>query len=189
MAVHEKYKKYLPTTLQSLSNQIKNCEVIIENGDGKKLARVCNDAIKKAQGDYIVRVDSDDWIEPELIKAESEYLDSHKEVDCVWCDYLKTEIRHKGNGWETFEVEHYPQPVLEHACGAMYRKTVWETLGGYDETLDFQESFDFWMRFKKRFNAHHLPIPMYYYRQHPGSMSTSSEREQVRKYLEEKYRS
>ena len=54
------------------------------------LAAACNKAILKANGEYIVRLDADDYIHHSLIELEKNYLDSHPEIDCVWCDYWKT---------------------------------------------------------------------------------------------------
>jgi hypothetical protein len=70
----------------------------------------------------------------------------------------------------------------------MFRRTAWEDLGGYDESLDYQESFDFWQRFKREHKrSKHLALPLYFYRQHEGSMSTNPERDRVRQQLEVKY--
>jgi len=120
-------------------------------------------------------LDGDDWIDPQMLDLEEQYLDDHPEIDCVWCDYWKS-YQQEGE-FEVYHLEHCPQNDLEHACGAMYRRSVWENLGGYDGSLERQEAFDFWLRFHKAgFKAEHIPYPLYYYRQHPNSMSTDVER-------------
>ena len=187
---HDKYKNLLKTALRSLRAQSKTrFEVIVEeNNDGRTLAKACNDAIKRSNGDYIVRLDADDFVDGKLVELESAFLEENPGVDAVWCDYWKTHPK-KGEGFETHYLEHSPQETLEHACGAMFRRSAWSKLGGYDEALRFQEAFDFWLRFKKAgLVAHHMSQPLYFYRQHPGSMSTNhAEKMQTRREILEKH--
>jgi len=191
LVVHPKYLSLLPIALKSLKEQTyPNLEtIVVANGtkdvkadiycDGT-LAHACNQGIKAATGEYIIRIDADDWIEPNLVEVEVGYFDRHPGIDAVWCDYWKS-YEEKGDGYSVHHLEHLPNDDLEHACGVMYRKDCWEVLGGYNETLEYQESFDFWLRFRKQFRVSRLALPLYFYRQHDGSMSSNlREREEAR---------
>jgi len=57
------------------------------------------------------------------------------------------------------------------AAGAMYRRTAWEKIGGYNESLDYQEDYDFWIRFINKFDVANVNLPLMYYRQHDSNMS------------------
>jgi len=189
VVTHPQYLPLLETALQSLrQQQSSDFEVIVEHNEDRTLSKACNDAISRSHGKYIVRIDADDWIDPQLLYLEANHLDSSPQVDCVWCDYWKT-YPQKGEGFETHYLEYHQNQDLEHACGAMYRKEVWELLGGYDEDLKYQESFDFWLRFRKAgFISERIDQPLYYYRQHPGSMSTNvEERERTRQEILDKH--
>ena len=108
---------------------------------------------------------TDDWVDQAILEKEFQFLDENPEIDCVWCDYIQADTLVQGDGFETFLLSHLPQMTLEHACGAMFRKSVWEELGGYDEELDYQEAFDFWCRFHDEgYRAQRLEIPLYLYR-------------------------
>lgn len=186
---HPKYEKLLQTAIKSLRSQSKTrFEVIVEHNPDNTLAHACNAAINRSRGDYIVRLDADDFIDGRLIEIESDYLDNHPETDCVWCDYWKT-YPVQGEGFETHHLEFCPQTELEHACGAMFRRSAWSKLGGYDETLKYQEAFDFWLRFNKAgMKAEHIAEPLYYYRQHNNSMSTNTtERDATRNRIIQKH--
>jgi alpha-1,6-rhamnosyltransferase len=177
---HPAYQKYLSQALESIPVSSR-LEIVVWENKNDTLAAACNKAILKSTGDYIVRVDADDTIDERLIQIEADYLDNHPEIDCVWCDY-----------WKKYEerLELCPQETLEHAGGAMFRREVWEKLGGYTPELEYQESFDFWLRFHKAgMKAARIEQPLYYYRQHPGSMSTNVEaREKVRQQILERHR-
>lgn len=202
VVVHPTYLSLLKTALDSLKSQIPHELVLVLNNcyadiKGNKtiyipypatLAHACNVGISKCSGEYIVRLDADDWIDNQLLELERDYLDQHPEIDCVWCDYIEAKSHKKGEDFETFMLEHSPQHALEHACGAMYRKSVWQELGGYDPDLEYQEAFDFWCRFNQGgYKAERLEVPLYLYRKGHTSMSTNPERDAVRAHLENKY--
>lgn len=164
---HPGYERFLPKTLESARKQQVPHEVILEDNPEGTLSAACNRAIQRSNGKYIIRVDSDDWIEKSLLFLEWQYLENHPEIDCVWCDY-----------WKSFDThtEYMANPTLEHACGAMFKRTVWEDLNGYDESLHYQEAFEFWLHFhSKGFKAARIEQPLYYYRQHDISMSRNVE--------------
>jgi len=182
---HDEYKKYLPTALKSLECQTaSNTEVLYVDNTGNNLSVGCNAGIGRARGKYIVRVDADDWVEPELIENEMDYLDANPDIDCVYSDFLHA----KEIAQNVYTLDIVEQKTLTHACAAMFKKSCWEMLGGYDESLEFQESYDFWIRFHLAgFTSARINMPLYYYRQHSGSMSANPKRDAVRKKIMEKY--
>lgn len=198
IVVHSDYLKYLNAALESLKQQAQHELIIVCNGcyfdhpdsytiPDSSLARACNYGIDRASGEYILRLDADDWIDSGLIQTLYESFDD--EIDCVYCDYLQAHEHLKTEEFETFILSYLNHEKLEHACGAMFRKSVWEELGGYDEDLEFQEAFDFWARFHENgYKAHHINRPLYLYRRGHNSMSTHPKRDEVRAQLEEKYR-
>lgn len=134
-----------------------------------------------------MRLDADDFIDSSMIDTLTDYLDTHPDVHAVWCDYmLANEVPRET--FTTFYLQPYPQDTLEHPCGVMIRKSVFNALGGYDETLDYQEGYDFWCRFKQAgYIAERLPQPLYFYRRGHQSMSTNPARAAVRARLERYY--
>ncbi len=53
----------------------------------------------------------------------------------------------------------------------LYRATVWQALGGYDESLQGVEDYDFWLRARHRFGLCSLDEELLDYRLHPSSMT------------------
>lgn len=54
---------------------------IIENNENIGLTKSLNRALEKAQGEYIARMDADDWSSPMRLEKQVRYLDAH--LDCV----------------------------------------------------------------------------------------------------------
>lgn len=184
---HPGYQEHLKKALKSLDNQtLKDFQVILVlNGydeipeitsrhnldiyrtPSTNLATACNAGINASSGEYIIRMDADDWFHPEILRFEYDVLEFTKK-DAVYCDFYRTE-----NDEITEIMEHH---TLEHACGVLYKREVFDKLNGYDESLEYQESFDYWLRFfKAGFKARHVNVPLYFYRKHQGSMSTNTE--------------
>lgn len=67
---------------------------IVEHDTNRGLAAVRNTAVNQAKGDYILHVDSDDWIEPDML--EKMYNKAVTEdADIVICDYFIQFIHYK----------------------------------------------------------------------------------------------
>jgi len=156
-------------------------EVVIINNGGKikqdvdlrrkvNLATACNIGIKQSEGDFIVRVDVDDVVDSQLL------VSLYGKADITWCDYIIFNDRKE---------IYYPQTQLEHACGVMFPKDLWKEAGGFDETLDYQESFDLWQRIGG--SRLHIERGLYYYRRGHDQLSANPNRDHTIELLNNKY--
>ncbi len=59
------------------------------------------------------------------------------------------------------------------ALTALYRRDIFHEMGGYDETLYF-EDWDLWLRISEKYKIGFLKVPLGYYRMHEGNMSGKS---------------
>jgi len=213
------YAKFLPQSLDSALNQnYQDYEVIVVNDgstdhtdeilatyadhprlkvvtlDGVGLAAACNRGIEATSGEYVVRLDADDWFDENILLVLATYLDNHPNVGLVFCDYYTVDVhgelidrirRAKVND----EVELLDRPAL--AAGAMYRRKCYEAIGGYNEEIRYQEDYDFWIKFIEKFQVRNVSLPLMFYRQHGNSMSRNWEarmrtrRDVKKKFVEE----
>lgn len=159
--------------------------------DGIGLAGACNRGIEAADGKYVIRLDADDYFDENILTIESTYLDANPGVDLVYPDYYTVDnegeiINHVRLPKVGEEVKLLDRSPL--AAGAMYRREAWEAIGGYNESLSYQEDYDFWIKFIAEFNVHNVNLPLMYYRQHGSSMSTNfSERMNARRDLKTEF--
>lgn len=61
---------------------------IIENANNQGIAKVRNTLLENAGGDYVLFVDSDDWIEPDMVELMANEAMS-RNADVVGCDYYE----------------------------------------------------------------------------------------------------
>lgn len=148
---------------------------LINNDVNIGLPASLNRGIHSARGKYIVRVDSDDFVNTNFINFLQVYLETNQHVDAVACDYIllddKENVIQRNNCNEN--------PI---ACGIMFRKSHLLDVGLYDESFRLHEERELRIRFEKKYKIHRLDIPLYRYRRHASNITndlTQMERYQM----------
>ena len=84
---------------------------------------------------------------------------------------------------ETPNVEEKPPAWLrrDNGIGAcfLYRRAVYDAIGEYDPRAELAEDYDYWLRVARRFRMQRLARPLYYYREHPGSITARHGRPRI----------
>ena len=138
----------------------------ITNAENMGLPTALNQAIKVARASYIVRVDSDDYVNANFLGFLHAYLDQNEFADAVACDYWL--VDDKENWLE--RVDCMEAPI---GCGIMFRKDKLIDVGLFDETFRVHEEKDLRIRFEKCHAIDHLPIPLYRYRRHESNLTNN----------------
>lgn len=157
------------------------------------LGRTRNNGIKAARGQYILPLDSDNRICPEYIYEGIKILDAHPEIAMVYGDakYFG-DITGKHVVGE-FNLQNMMVENHIDAC-AVYRKSVWEAVGGYDEKMPIMgyEDWDMWMNMTfKNYKFRYVSEILFDYRVLGNSMLRSisvSNKKRLFKYMDEKYK-
>lgn len=141
---------------------------IITNDKNLGLPASLNLGIKAAVGKYIVRVDSDDYVNQNFLSTLSFFLDIYKDAGAVACDYILVD-----QSEETIDiVDAEKNPI---ACGIMFRKEKLVDIGMYDEKFKCHEDRDLRIRFTKNYKISNLNLPLYRYRKHKKNMTNDTE--------------
>jgi len=166
------------------------------NQKNKGLAITSNIALRLSRGEYIIRLDGDDFFDENAFLVMVNFLDKHHEISLVYPDYflvnendeiISVECREKINGGDDCLLDLPP-----HGACTMWRKAVLLELGGYSEDITCQDGYDIWFRFLESHKADNINLPLFYYRQHPDSLTKNEKRilktrqEIKRKYIERK---
>jgi len=139
------------------------------------LGRTRNNGIRAAKGDYILPLDSDNRIRPEYIYESIKILDAHPEIAMVYGDAEFFGDKSKRHVVGEFNLQNMMVENQIDAC-AVYRKSVWEAVGGYDEKMPIMgyEDWDMWMNMTfKHYKFHYVPEILFDYRVLGNSMLRS----------------
>jgi glycosyltransferase involved in cell wall biosynthesis len=123
-----------------------------------------NTAIKNAEGKYIVRVDSDDYVNKHYLLFLSTFLETNDYMDAVACDYILVDARE--NVLSIVDCE--KEPI---GCGIMFKRSHLIDLGLYDTSMKWHEDKDMYTRFTVKHKIHRIELPLYRYRQHETNMT------------------
>lgn len=140
-----------------------------------------NHALRLAQGGVIAILDSDDTWDPAYLQEQMAILASRPDVDIV-----------TGNAWFLGSSLHgrparpwpdsRPVPTLASLLAdetavfimSVFRRTVPETIGRFDESLRTNEDYDFWLRAAAAgFVFYRNDRPLGFYRRRDDSLSAS----------------
>jgi len=141
---------------------------LIKHEENKGLPTALNTGIKAANGRFIIRLDSDDYVHNEYLNVLSLYLKMNSDIDAVCCDYF--EVDDKENILKRHS--HIKNPI---GCGIMFRIEQLIEIGLYDEKQLWNEERELMIRFSKKFLIEHLKFPFYRYRQHENNMTKNDQ--------------
>lgn len=155
---------------------------IIDLQKNMGLPYACNAGIKQALGEFIVRVDDDDYLHEDFLKTLYNFLEMNKNFDAVCCDYLLIDEREKII--ERKNAESHPI-----ACGIMFRKDNLVDIGLYDENFLYREEEDLRARYTKKYNIHRIELPLYRYAIHADNMTNHKDKMDLfKKKFDEKHK-
>lgn len=140
----------------------------ITNEKNLGLPASVNRGIMAARAPYVVRVDSDDYVNNNFLNFLHFFLDQNPYADAVACDYWLSSDQEE---WLE-RVDCSQRPI---ACGIMFRKMQLIEIGMYDESFRCHEDQDLRIRFEKEYSISRLELPLYRYRRHENNLTNDAE--------------
>jgi glycosyltransferase involved in cell wall biosynthesis len=155
---------------------------VVHNKKTLGLTRALNVGIQAVSSEYIAMLDDDDSLHKDRLKDAVEYLDKHpnevgvvnimdKIIEEVDGDSIKELSRDRWHA-EMQAVSLYKQCLDNYLSnGAFtYRRTLYDELNGYDETLPAAEDWDFGVRTLLKYDIEILSTEhaLYYYHHRPA---------------------
>lgn len=152
---------------------VKNEAIIIHDGPQRGPGPARNVGIKHATGDVISFLDCDDmWPEYKLEKQLAR-MEAKPEVMIVSGRALYF-IKQEEDGLQPDPDARTEEFFHVHLGASIYRKTVFERLGGFDENFMYAEDVDLMLRIREaKLPFSILDLPTLYYRRHDNSMTTT----------------
>lgn len=158
------------------------------------LAATHNMGIRQSRGEFVTKLDADDMMTPDFIARHLEEFEKHPEADLVYCDdYL---IDQNARPIRVVERPEYTDrkslirdlfrsgfPIVPfRTC---IRKSVFDKIGSFDESLSIGEDYDMMRRFVRHgLRIHHLRDALYLRRMRPNSLSRDFNAQKAESLLE-----
>lgn len=169
---------------------------ILRNHHNLGLVASANLALTHARGQYIVRLDADDYFDENALFVLAHQLDRCPDVGLVYPDYYH--IDEHGDVLELVRRKKLHEEVTlldlpAHGAGTMIRTHCLEELHGYRDIVRCQDGYDLWIRFIDRFGVANVNLPLFYYRRHGNNLTDHTDqllearRSIKRSYVRERY--
>jgi len=155
--------------LKDFENQDSRIRLI--SRENKGLIYSLNEGVKMAQGEYIARMDADDISTPDRLEKQLKYAQEGGLAVCgTWAEGIdiagiKTKEMNYPPGIE--KVKAYTllhNPFIHPAV--MFRKDVFEKVGGYRDFFKYIEDYELWTRMVFKYKTGNIPEILLKYRLH-----------------------
>lgn len=133
-----------------------------------------NVAMRVSNGKYLMRLDADDFLEPQALEKMNLILEKDDKLGLVFPDYyyvdeFGTRIGQEERHNFEKEVSLYDQPA--HGACTMIRLNFLKELGGYNESFTCQDGYDLWIKFITNHKVTNINEPLFSYRQHGKNLT------------------
>ena len=131
--------------------------VLVIEQDNCGITRALIHGCAEARGQYIARIDAGDSSKPRRLQCQVNYLDEHPEVAIVGCWFERL-----GPGGELLQVCKFPDKIDQATqlfwskglapahSSAMFRRSVYEQVGGYRTAFRYAQDHDLFYRMAER---------------------------------------
>lgn len=152
---------------------------------GNGVSRARNVGMVQSRGEFIAFLDADDVWFPGKLEAQVRYFDAHPDVGVVFGKFIRWPALPGGgfapassliqdvsqlcmaeegrSGWLYTRLLH---GLLVGMNTAVVRRTVYEAIGGFNESMRLGEDYDFWLRTSRVSEMHSLNGSVALYRIH-----------------------
>ena len=147
---------------------------LIRRAENGGVSRAFNSGLEVARGDYMSRLAQDDLFGESAIEVMMRRLQERPEAGLVYCDGHV--IDERGEVKRRFRLAE-PDEVLSFRNGlglcVMWRRAVWERVGGFRSPVRHAEDFEYWLRIAQSFPITKCPgVAPFYVRLHDSNGST-----------------
>jgi glycosyltransferase involved in cell wall biosynthesis len=138
---------------------------VIRKPQNGGVSRAFNTGFQAARGCYFTRLAQDDVFRQDAIEAMVCHLESHPEAGLTYCDTQSIDE----NGAVRKAPDVLPEPsralIWRNMIGlcVMWRRVVWETVGGFDPEFDTAEDHEYWLRVSQAFPLSRCPGGPYFF--------------------------
>lgn len=155
---------------------------------GTGVSRARNVGMAQSRGELIAFLDADDLWFPGKLEAQVRYFDEHPDVGVVFGKFIRwpalagggfapansliqdanhlTTAEHERSGWLYTKLL---DGLLVGMNTAVVRRSVYEAIGGFNESMRQGEDYDFWLKTSRIAQMHSLDGDVALYRIHSAS--------------------
>ncbi|MEY8409844.1 glycosyltransferase family A protein [Lachnospiraceae bacterium 62-26] len=138
----------------------KDFPILLINKRNGGVSSARNAGLKKARGKWIALLDADDEWYPEKLQLQFEVINGNKDIDFIGGNHTDQVIKILGK-----PINKVYKPSVKDLCIKMFpqtstvlfKKKIYDEIGGYDEAKIYCEDGDFFLKICERYNYYYMP--------------------------------
>lgn len=153
---------------------------VVRHDVNRLLPAALNTGFSLARGDFLTWTSDDNIYRSEALMVMVEHLNARPDMDIVYADFTLID---ESEGCTRKIIVSEPERIPISNCVGpcfLYRRSVHDTLGGYDEKMFLAEDYDFWLRAWQKFSFGKIHQDLYLYRNHELSLTSQKRMRVVR---------
>ena len=179
-------------------SQVTDPRVKLISQENQGLPGARNTGIAHAQGEYVAFLDADDLWEPSKLEKQVVCLEDKPAVGLVYTWAVLVDeggnftgrviASHlEGDVWKNL----LEDDMIRNGSSPMIRRCCFETVGGFDRSIDAAGDRDMWIRIAARYPFAVVKEPLLRYREHSNGMSKNRQKmfESLRTVIEKTFQS
>ena len=159
---------------------------IINNDVNKKLPASLNVGFREAKGEYLTWTSDDNKYHKDALYIMADELNDNPNIDMVYANFNRIKI--DGTFIEEVKFEDPDKLKYYNVIGAcfLYRNSMKEKIGEYDEELFLAEDYEYWIRVYLNGNIKHIDKTLYDYSMHEKSLTSTRVKEVLKATIKTK---
>lgn len=142
------------------------------------LRAAANVALDLARGEYVMRLDADDWLDPSALLVLVDQLDRQPNAGLAYpgwtlVDEAGAALAVERPGPSAARTALADRPA--HGAGSLVRLRVLKAIGGYDGDVGAQDGHELWLKAATLHGVIAVATPLFFYRQHASSLSRNDD--------------
>ena len=141
-----------------MNNFVDNRIIYIKNQENRGLIYNLNKGIELAKGEYIARIDSDDWwLDKDKLRKQVEFLDNNLDYALIgtWAKVYNIENKYLFDIIHSKDFLSIKNKMLIKSCfvhsSVLFRKSVSLECGNYDIREKYVEDYGLWLRMGEKY--------------------------------------
>ncbi len=155
----------------------KKIKQIIDLKKNYGLQKISNHILKICNGEFIIRLDADDWLNENALLVLFSKINSKKNYGAAYGGYYYVDENGDELGIENnFDITKKNLNLPPHGACTLFKTRALKEVGGYSTSISAQDGWDVWLKLKERVEFCSINLPLFYYRKHGQSLSDNYQR-------------
>ncbi|WP_461206122.1 glycosyltransferase family 2 protein [Clostridium sp. DL1XJH146] len=140
--------------------------IIIIDKENEGVSSARNAGMKIAKGEWIALLDSDDKWLPNKIETQIRIIEKNPSIDFLGGNLEDKNLKILWRKTDTLfkaKIKDICLKMFPQTSTAIFRKTIFQEIGGYDENQNYAEDGNFFMKICSNYNYYHLNKRMVFF--------------------------